>query len=545
MAEVMLMPKLSDTMTEGVIANWLIKVGEKVSEGDIIAEVESDKATMEVECYEEGTLLYIGAEAGDSIPVNGVMAIIGEEGEDFSSLLEGGSAPASEEAPAEEASAPAEAIDVSGIDAQVMRMPKLSDTMTEGVIANWLINVGDTVNEGDIIAEVESDKATMEVECYEEGTLLYIGAEAGGKIPVDGIMAIVGAADADYKKLIAAEKAQGSGASAPAAESKPAPEASSAAPSTPAAAPKIDSGSTAAEADGRVKASPLAKKLAADKGYKLSEIKGSGPGGRVVKSDVENFTPAAAAPAPAAASEAKPAAAPIALPTVVGEESYKEENLSQMRKVIARRLSESKFQAPHFYVTMEINMDKAIEARKSMNEISPVKISFNDMVVKATAVALRKNPAANSMWLGDKIRYNDHVHIGVAVAIPDGLVVPTIKFADSKTLSHLSAEVKELAGKAKNKTLGANEMEGSTFTISNLGMFGVEEFTAIVNPPAACIMAVGGIKQTPVVKDGQIVPGNVMKVTLSADHRVVDGAVAAAFLKDFKGLLEDPVRILI
>lgn len=409
--------------------------------------------------------------------------------------------------------------------AEVIRMPKMSDTMTEGVIVSWLKQVGDDIKPGDILAEVETDKATMELENYVKGTLLHIGIPAGGSVPVDALIAIVGQKGEDISALL-------NGASAPVAAPAKAEETKveTAAPTAPAHAPVANTSN-----DSRVKASPLAKKIADEKGIDLNSVSGSGDGGRIVKRDVETFTPAA-----------KTAGAPsITLPTVVGQESYEEVPVSQMRKVIARRLGESKHTAPHFYLTMSINMDKAIEARKSMLEFSPVKISVNDIIIKAVAAALRKNPAANSSWLGDKIRYNHHINIGVAVAIEDGLIVPVVKFADSKSLSHISAEVKELADKAKNKKLQPNEFEGNTFTISNLGMFGIDEFTAIINPPDACILAVGAAKETVVVENGQMKVANVMKVTLSCDHRVVDGAVGSAFLKTLKELLENPVKLLV
>lgn len=409
--------------------------------------------------------------------------------------------------------------------AEVIRMPKMSDTMTEGVIVSWLKQVGDDIKPGDILAEVETDKATMELENYVKGTLLHIGIPAGGSVPVDALIAIVGQKGEDISALL-------NGASVPAAAPAKAEETKveTAAPTAPAPAPVANTSN-----DSRVKASPLAKKIADEKGIDLNSVSGSGDGGRIVKRDVETFTPAV-----------KTAGAPsITLPTVVGQESFEEVPVSQMRKVIARRLGESKHTAPHFYLTMSINMDKAIEARKAMLEFSPVKISVNDIIIKAVAAALRKNPAANSSWLGDKIRYNHHINIGVAVAIEDGLIVPVVKFADSKSLSHISAEVKELADKAKNKKLQPNEFEGNTFTISNLGMFGIDEFTAIINPPDACILAVGAAKETVVVENGQMKVANVMKVTLSCDHRVVDGAVGSAFLKTLKELLENPVKLLV
>ncbi len=535
------MPKMSDTMEEGVIASWLVKVGDTVKSGDILAEVETDKATMELESYEDGTILHLGAKVKESVKIDGVIAIIGKKGENIDDLLksspskEKASAPQVEESEAEEVEEVEEskneaAADTSGIKASVITMPKMSDTMTEGIIANWLKKVGDDVKSGDILAEVETDKATMELEAYENGKLLYVSVEAGASVPVDGVIAVIGEAGADYKKLLEAQKSGGKPKKeAPAEKSTGADAKSDTAKS---------SQTSAHSSNGRVKASPLAKKMAKDKGFDLSQIEGSGEGGRIIKRDVESFTPQKKT-ATAEASKG------VSLPSVVGEESYEDVQLSQMRKTIARRLSESKFTSPHFYLTMEINMDKAVEARKSINEIAPVKISYNDMVIKAVAAALRMHPKVNVSWRGDILRLNKHIHIGVAVAVEEGLLVPVIRFADNKSLSHISTEVKDLAEKAAKKQLQPADWEGNTFTISNLGMFGIEEFTAIINPPDACILAVGGIKETPVVKDGQVVPGNVMKVTLSCDHRAVDGAVGAAFLKSLKGLLEDPVRILI
>ncbi|MBA4144473.1 MAG: pyruvate dehydrogenase complex dihydrolipoamide acetyltransferase [Cytophaga sp.] len=543
MAELIRMPKMSDTMTEGVIAKWHKKVGDNVKSGELMAEIETDKATMDYESFNTGTILYLGAQEGQPVKVNDVLAIVGNKGEDFSALLSGAQPAAGGETKAApkteaktEAAPSAAAIDTSGIKAEIVLMPKMSDTMNEGVIASWNKKVGDAVKSGELLAEVETDKATMEYESYNTGTLLYIGAKAKEAVAVNGVLAIIGEKDADWQTLLKAHEAKASGGATPAAAAATAPVAES--------KPVAESSSADHSANGRLKASPLAKKIAQEKGLDLSKITGSGDNGRITKTDVENFKPAAA-PVAEAGSKGKPAAAPVVLPQVVGQESFEDINLSQMRKVIAKRLGESMYTAPHFYVTMEINMDKAIEARKSINEISPVKISFNDMVIKAAAAALRQNPDVNVAWLGDKMRKNHHIHIGVAVAVKDGLVVPVIRFADNKSLSHIAVEVKELAQKAHDKKIQPAEMEGGTFAISNLGMFGVEDFTAIINPPNACILAVGGIKETAVVKNGQLVPGNVMKVTLSSDHRAVDGAVAAGFLKTFKGLLEDPVRILI
>lgn len=545
MAEVVKMPKMSDTMTEGVVAKWHKKVGDKVKSGDVLAEIETDKATMDFESYQDGVLLYIGIEEGKAAPVDAVIAVLGKEGEDYKAALDGAAAPAAAPAAEEKPSAapaadkaPAAKVDTSSIPATVIRMPALSDTMTEGVINKWNFKVGDKVKSDDSLADVETDKATMEVVGYEEGTLLYIGPKEGEAAPVHGIIAIVGKEGTDITPLLQDSGDSAAPAAAPAAESAPA------AASAPAAEEKEVSHS-----DGRVKASPLARKIAKEKGIDINAVKGTAEGGRIVKKDIEDFKPGAApVAAPAAESgSAAPAkaAAPIVLPTFTGEEKFTERPVTQMRKAISRRLSDSLFTAPHFYVTMSIDMDQAIASRNKINEIAPVKISFNDFVVKAAAIALRQHPAINSSFLGDKIRTNEHVHIGVAVAVDEGLLVPVVKFADGKSLSHISVEVKEFAQKSKAKKLQPNEMEGSTFTISNLGMFGVDEFTAIINTPNACILAVSGIQAVPVVKNGAVVPGNIMKVTLSADHRVVDGASAAAFLQTLKQLLEEPVRLLI
>ncbi len=540
MAEIIRMPKMSDTMEEGVIASWLVKVGDNVKSGDILAEVETDKATMELESYENGTILYLGVKEKEAIKIDGIIAVIGKKGENIDDLIKETNKPQSTpkiEA-VSEAMEEVKTVDTSKIKASLITMPKMSDTMTEGIIANWLKKVGDTIKSGDIIAEVETDKATMELEAYENGKLLYISVGAGEAVAIDGVIAVIGEEGADYQTLIKAH--QGSRKAAPKAEKKE--EAKSPEPVAIKQEEKIEKTVQSHVAPGgRIIASPLAKKMAQELGHDINNITGSGEGGRIIKRDVEGYTPQTkSAQTATSAGETT-----IQLPAVVGEESFEEIKLSQMRKTIARRLTESKFTAPHFYLTMEINMDKAIQARQSMNELSPVKISFNDLVLKATAAALRMHPDVNVSWQGDTLRKNKHIHIGVAVAVPEGLLVPVVRFADNKSLSHIAVEVKELATKALNKQLQPADWEGNTFTISNLGMFGIEEFTAIINPPDACILAVGGIKETPVVKDGQVVPGNVMKVTLSCDHRAVDGAVGAAFLKTLKGFLEEPVRILI
>jgi len=501
---------------------------------------------MDFESYQDGTLLFIGIEEGQGAPVDSVIAVIGKEGEDYKAALSAvpEAAPAkAEAAPAAEAPKPAVAaapkVDTSSIPATVIRMPALSDTMTEGVINKWNFKVGDKVKSDDSLADVETDKATMEVVGYEDGTLLYIGPKEGEAAPVNGIIAIVGKEGTDITPLL-----QDTG-SAPAAKAS---EAAPAATSAPAEAAPAESQFSAD--DSRVKASPLARKIAKEKGINLNQLKGSAEGGRIVKKDIESFVPSAApaakqAAAPAASAPAPSAPAAVVVAPYVGVEKFTEKPVSQMRKVIAKRLSESLFTAPHFYVTMSIDMDQAIVARGKINEVAPVKISFNDFVLKACAVALKQHPAINSSWQGDKIRFNEHINIGVAVAIEDGLLVPVVRFADGKSLSQISGEVKDFAQRAKAKKLQPADWEGSTFTISNLGMFGVDEFTAIINTPDACILAVSGIQQVPVVKNGAVVPGNVMKVTLSSDHRVVDGATASAFLLTLKSLLEEPVRLLV
>jgi len=413
--------------------------------------------------------------------------------------------------------------------AEIVRMPKMSDTMTEGVVAKWHKKVGDKIKSGELVAEIETDKATMEFESFQEGVLLYIGVQEGKSAPVDGILAILGKEGEDYKALLEKESAPAPAAPAPAAAAPASAPVVKAPAAAPAAAPVTAS---APATDSRVKASPLAKKLAGDKGIDLTRIIGSGDGGRVVKRDVEWFKPGAFV------------AAPSMMPGAVTKESFEEIPVSQMRKTIARRLSESKFTAPHFYLTMEIDMDRCADARESINAVAGTKISFNDFVIKAAAAALRQHPKVNSSWLDDRIRINHHINIGVAVAVEEGLLVPVVRFADSKTLSQINAEVKEYAQKAKDKKLQPSDWEGNTFTISNLGMFGIDEFTAIINPPDACILAVGGIKETPAIKNGKITRSSVMKVTLSCDHRVVDGVTGAKFLQTLKGFLENPVLLL-
>ena len=545
MAEVVRMPKMSDTMTEGVIAKWHKKVGDTVKSGDLVAEVETDKATMDFESFQEGTLLYVGIAEGQAAPVDSVIAVIGAPGEDYQALLTASPAPAAEKAApvvaeaAPLAAAPAASASVTpeSLGATVIRMPLLSDTMKEGVIAEWHKKVGDKIKSDDALADVETDKATMEVTAYAEGTLLYVGVEKGQAAKVNDIIAIVGKEGTDVTPLLTAVP------STPAPAAEPAPVAaaatSSASPAnTPAAV--VTSGD-----DSRVKASPLARKIAQEKGIDLRHVQGSAEGGRIVKKDIDGFVPGAAPVAASSSSAAASSTAPTAvIPTFVGEEKYTEVPVSQMRKVIAKRLGESLFTAPHFYLTISVNMESAMAARTQINAVAPVKVSFNDIVIKAVANALKKHPAVNSSWGGDTIRFNEHTNIGVAMAVEDGLLVPVVRFADGKSLSHISAEVKEFGAKAKAKKLQPADWEGSTFTVSNLGMFGIDEFTSIINSPDGAILSVGAIQEVPVVKNGAVVPGNVMKLTLGCDHRVVDGATGAAFLQTLKGLLEEPIRLL-
>jgi pyruvate dehydrogenase E2 component (dihydrolipoamide acetyltransferase) len=539
------MPRLSDTMTEGTVATWLKKVGDKISEGDILAEIETDKATMEFESFNEGTLLHIGIQAGETAPVDSLLAIIGKEGEDISALLAGGDATAAEapkaDAPAAaetktETAAPAKAATELPKGVVVVTMPRLSDTMTEGTVATWLKKEGDAVAEGDILAEIETDKATMEFESFNAGTLLYIGIQEGNTAPVDSLLAIIGPAGTDISGIADNYTAGGAAtASAPAAEETKAAPAAEKAPEA-----------VADNSNGRVLASPLAKKIASDKGIQLSQVKGSGENGRIVKSDIENFTPSAQTAtntAPAAkADEAKAEAPKVFVPA--GEVYTEEIKNSQMRKIIAKRLAESLFTAPHYNLVIEVSMDEAMQARTTINTVPDTKVSFNDMVIKACALALKKHPKINSQWKEDVIIINHHVNIGVAVAVEDGLVVPVLKFTDAMSLSQIGASVRDLAGRAKNKKLGPQEMEGSTFTVSNLGMFGITEFNSIINQPNSAILSVGAIVEKPVVKNGQIVVGNTMMLSLACDHRTIDGATGAQFLQTLKQYIESPVTML-
>ncbi|SNV32572.1 Dihydrolipoyllysine-residue acetyltransferase component of pyruvate dehydrogenase complex [Chryseobacterium taklimakanense] len=558
MAEVITMPRLSDTMTEGKVAKWHKKVGESVNEGDVLAEIETDKAVQDFESEIKGTLLYIGVEEGNAAPVDSVLAIIGNEGEDISALKGGSSAPQAESAIASNPGVPEEfktenqntptetsqpvekeggadtAAGKAEIPAgvEVITMPRLSDTMTEGKVAKWHKNVGDNVKEGDILAEIETDKAVQDFEAEVNGTLLHQGVAEGGASAVDTVLAIIGPAGTDVSGILSG------GSKKPAA-----PTQAEAAPQenkTAEPAKTVESSTTG----DRVAISPLARKMAEEKGIDVASLQGSGENGRIVKKDIENYKASAAQPAQAAASSvAAPAAAQAARNFVSGETT--ETPNSQVRNIIAKRLSESKFSAPHYYLMVEINMDKAIEARKEINSLPDTKISFNDMIIKAVAMALRKHPQVNSSWGGDKIIHHGDINVGVAVAIPDGLVVPVLKHTDQMNYMQISAAVKDMASRAKSKGLKANEMEGSTFSVSNLGMFGIETFTSIINQPNSAILSVGAIIEKPVVKDGQIVVGNTMKLSLASDHRVVDGATGAEFLQTLRTYLEQPLTLLL
>ncbi len=547
MAVVVNMPRLSDTMEEGTVAAWLKKVGDRVEEGDILAEIETDKATMEFESFNEGTLLHIGVAEGDTAPVDVLLAIIGEEGEDISGLLNGSAARAEVKGEPEaktetkQEAAPDASTEASEIPegVEVIKMPRLSDTMEEGTVAAWLKKVGDTVEEGDILAEIETDKATMEFESFYAGTLLYIGIQEGESSPVDEVLAVIGPAGTDVDAVLNAKSSEGKIEDQ--VTVKAGKEESVSKVETAAQTTAVNGGQ-------RIFASPLAKKMAADKGVNLADVKGSGDHGRIVKKDIESYTPvvksAEVAPAVAIASQetAGSAMAPIQLP--VGEEGSNEVKNSQMRKTIAKRLAESKFTAPHYYLTIEVDMDNAIASRKQINDLPDTKVSFNDMIVKACANALKKHPQVNTTWKGDTTQYNHHISVGVAVAVDDGLVVPVLKFTDQMSLTQIGSAVKDLAGRARIKKLTPAEMDGSTFTVSNLGMFGILEFTSIINQPNSAILSVGAIVQKPVVKNGEIVVGNTMKLCLACDHRTVDGASGAQFMQTLRAYMENPVTML-
>ncbi|MDO4728547.1 MAG: 2-oxo acid dehydrogenase subunit E2 [Bacteroidota bacterium] len=528
MAQVITMPRLSDTMTDGTVTTWLKKIGDTVKEGDILAEIETDKATMEFESFHSGILLYIGVQQGDTAPVDSILAIIGDKNEDISKLINADAPTTSNMPIVEQPQEKPVASALKSNNLNVITMPRLSDTMTEGTVASWLKNIGDTVKEGDILAEIETDKATMEFESFHSGTLLHIGVQVGQSAPVDSILAIIGEKGADISTVL-----NGTGASV-----------QNTAPSVTVTEKQIvvpEQSNQESSVTGRVFASPLARKIAQDKGIDISKIKGSGENGRIVKQDVENYSsqnnvvnkPTAVAQPPVTAA-----------PQILNEGTQEVKN-SQMRKVIAKRLTESKFTAPHFYLNIEVNMDQAIASRKAINSIPDTKVSFNDMVIKAVAMALKKHPKVNSQWNNDTTLIHSHIHIGVAVAVDEGLVVPVVKYTDTLTLTQIGAAVKDLASRSRSKKIQPNEMEGSTFTISNLGMYGIESFTSIINQPNSAILSVGAIVEKPVVKNGQIVVGNTMMLSLACDHRTVDGATGAEFLQTLKQYIENPVTMLV
>ena len=540
MATIINMPRLSDTMEEGVVAKWLKNVGDKIEEGDILAEIETDKATMEFESFYEGTLLYIGIQEGETSPVDVLLAVIGEEDEDISAIINASPETVIEETITEVKKEESTTKEISSTDSitipegvQVITMPRLSDTMTDGTVATWLKKVGDTVEEGIMLAEIETDKATMEFECFYEGTILYIGVQEGETAPVDSLLTIIGPAGTDVSAIVA-----NGGASAPAIKTT-----SNKEEVKPAAVAKTEETITINtsnnSSNSRVFASPLAKKIASDKGINLADINGSGENGRVIKKDVENYTPTSKIEEITGSSVTNAGSF-----VAIDEEKSKEVKNSQMRKAIAKSLGNSKFTAPHFYLNVEVDMDNAMTSRKTINEIPDVKVSFNDMVVKACAMALKKHPQVNTSWTEANTIIHSHIHVGVAVAVADGLLVPVVKHTDQLSLTQIGATVRDLAGKARDKKIKVDEMQGSTFTVSNLGMFGIESFTSIINQPNSAILSVGAIVEKPVVKKGQIVVGNTMKLTLACDHRTVDGAVGAQFLQTLKKFIENPVTML-
>ncbi len=540
MAEIINMPRLSDTMEEGTVATWLKKVGDTISEGDILAEIETDKATMEFESFHEGTLLHIGVQEGETTKVDELLAIIGEKDEDISALLSNANPEVSREKgesvskEKESENAVTESADELPEGVIVVTMPRLSDTMEVGTVASWLKKVGEQVSEGDILAEIETDKATMEFESFQSGTLLYIGLKEGETAKVDSLLAIIGPKGTDVSNIAKNFKSDSASVNSEASVEE-----------TPKLVEtkkdvvisnendKSHNHVSLAAPNGRVFISPLAKKLAKEKGINVYQVKGSGENGRIIKRDIENFTPSTSA------------TASVGKFVPSGQEDFDEVPNSNMRKAIAKNLVKSKFTAPHYYLNVEFDMDNAIAFREQYNSLPDTKISFNDMIVKACALALKQHPQVNSQWFDDKMRMNNHVHVGVAVAVPDGLVVPVVKFANEQSLPQLNAAVKDFAGRARNKKLTLEEMEGSTFTVSNLGMFGIESFTSIINQPNSAILSVGAIVQKPVVKNGQVVPGNTMKLSLACDHRTVDGATGSLFLQTLKGYIENPVTMLV
>lgn len=540
MAEVIKMPRLSDTMTEGKVSKWNLKVGDPVKEGDILAEIETDKAVQDFDYDgDDGILLYQGVKEGDAAPVDSLLAIVGKAGEDISALIGGANSNSSSSEPTTNndssktntTSTPSASVEIPK-DVEIIKVPRLSDTMTEGKVSKWNVKVGDTIKEGDVIAEIETDKAVQDFE-YDGngGVLLYQGVKEGDSAPIESLLAIVGPAGTDVSGIIAGGSAASTATSKPAASEPTAVASNDSKPSSEV--------NTVSSGNGKIFASPLAKKIAKEKGISLDQIKGSGDNGRIIRKDVENFVPTASTTT-ASASSAK--SAPVAPQITPGVDT--ETPNSSMRNAIAKSLSHSLFTAPHYNLVFEINMDNAMEARKAINSLPDTKVSFNDIVIKAVAIALRKHPQINSTWSDTKIIHRGNINVGVAVAVEDGLVVPVIKNTDYLSLTQISSAVKDLAGRARDKKLKANEMDGSTFTISNLGMFGVESFNSIINQPNSCILSVGAIIQKPVVKNGQIVVGNTMQISLACDHRVVDGATGAQFLQTLKMYLENPVSLL-
>jgi pyruvate dehydrogenase E2 component (dihydrolipoamide acetyltransferase) len=560
MATIITMPRLSDTMTEGTVATWLKKVGDKISEGDMLAEIETDKATMEFESFNDGTLLYIGIQEGETALVDSLLAIIGNEGEDISVLISGAAVPKVEvlveeikiisetKSPVAEPQTKNNKPKTSELPAGVVlvTMPRLSDTMSEGTVATWLKKVGDQVTEGDMLAEIETDKATMEFESFNDGTLLYIGIQEGESAAIDSLLAIIGPAGTDVSGIASSFISGGSTTAVIIEEAKTTPAVQATSTITLSAV----EGQEVAVNGQRVLASPLAKKIAGEKGIQLAQVKGSGENGRITKSDVENFTLLSSSMLADSrllevASTKSEAIAPAVKPYIpAGQIATEDIKNSTMRKIIAKRLAESLFTAPHYNLVIEVTMDEAMKSRAIINSVPDTKVSFNDMVIKASALALKKHPKINSQWTADNIIINYHVNIGVAVAVEDGLVVPVLPFTDGMSLSQIGTSVRDLAGRAKNKKLLPTEMEGSTFTISNLGMFGITEFNSIINQPNSAILSVGAIVEKPLVKNGQIVVGNTMMLSLACDHRTIDGATGAQFLQTLKQYIENPVTML-
>ena len=542
MAEIINMPRLSDTMEEGVVAKWLVNVGDTIKEGDILAEIETDKATMEFESFHDGVLLHVGIKEGETAAVDTLLAIVGEKEEDISGLLN----PSTNSGQldlvdqinesenliqiVEDEPTLNNSDSISNDSFEIITMPRLSDTMEEGTVSSWLVNVGDIVKEGDILAEIETDKATMEFESFHEGTLLYIGINVGETAKVDSLLAVIGDANSDYKTAV-----DNFGLNPVLVDKTDQTNVSDLVSETPDTNSELIIEPISNNPNSRVLASPLAKKIAKEKNIDISLVDGSGDNGRIIKEDIENFKPT---------------------PTIVkdnidskisesGIESFEEIENSQMRKTIARRLKESKFSAPHYYLSVEFEMDNAIAFRNQYNSLPETKISFNDIVVKACAIALKQHPRVNSQWFEDKMRLNNHVHVGVAVGVPDGLVVPVIRFANEKSIPEIGNLVKNYASKARDKKLSPDEMKGSTFTVSNLGMFGIEEFTSIINQPNSAILSVGSIIKKPVVREDKITIGHTMKLTLACDHRTVDGVTGSLFLQTLKGFVENPVTMLV